>query len=222
MFSNSVSHVHPDAVDLFQTIQQIKHISLLICDVHDACTAHERNSRHLYAIVEDMCEHGIPVVIVAHYTSKFWRHPDIRDSLRCTDSITGHPFETNVGSTGLKVASTSAAFLRLADTWTDQDLDDAIREDMQHRLPYIAYPAEMHIEGESTLDGINDPEDETRYFGPETDGQQERDYLDELDLRGFPEQEAARRRAWLSIPREARAAIRRLHTMLGRAPQEVM
>jgi hypothetical protein len=170
MFPNSVLHIHPDAVDLYQAIQQIKHLSLLTCDVHDACTAHERNPRHVYSIVEDMCEHGIPVVMVSHYTSKFWRHPDIRDSLRCTDSITGHPFETHVGATGLMVASTSTAFLRLADSWTDQDLDDALREDMHHRLPYIAYPAEMHIEGESTLDGINDPEDETRYFGPETDG----------------------------------------------------
>jgi hypothetical protein len=120
------------------------------------------------------------------------------------------------------VASTSTAFHRLADSWSEEELMGAISEDLSQRLPYVAYPAEMHAEGTSTLDAVNGSEDEARYYGPETTGQQERDYLDEMELPGFPEQEAERRRAWLSLPREARAAIRRLHTMLGHAPNEVM
>jgi len=46
--------------------------------------------------------------------------------------------------------------------------------------------------------------------------------LDSLVLVGFPEEEYKRRKAWLSLPRTARAAIRRMHRMLSHKPKSVM
>lgn len=46
--------------------------------------------------------------------------------------------------------------------------------------------------------------------------------LEEMPLPGFPKDEAERRRLWAGIPRVARAAIRRLHIMLGHKPKEVL
>ena len=46
--------------------------------------------------------------------------------------------------------------------------------------------------------------------------------LDSLRLDGFPEHEQQRREAWLRLPREARASLRRLHTMIGHKPKAVM
>ena len=46
--------------------------------------------------------------------------------------------------------------------------------------------------------------------------------LEELPLAGFPTEEAERRREWLKLPREARAAIRQLHKVLGHKPRNVI
>ena len=46
--------------------------------------------------------------------------------------------------------------------------------------------------------------------------------MDSLILVGFPKEEYERRKAWLSLPRSARAAIRRMHRMLSHKPKSVM
>ena len=46
--------------------------------------------------------------------------------------------------------------------------------------------------------------------------------LDNLEFPRVPDKEAERRKAWLKIPRVARAALRRLHVALGHQPKAVM
>ena len=46
--------------------------------------------------------------------------------------------------------------------------------------------------------------------------------LEDLPLPGFPQEEAERRKAWSKLPLKARAAIRRLHEMLGHKPTSVV
>ena len=68
-----------------------------------------------------------------------------------------------------------------------------------------------------TLDGNYDDAD-TAYVpigDPSEQERREQELLDEMPLPGFPKDEADRRRSWSKIPRVARAAIRRLHVMLG-------
>ena len=52
--------------------------------------------------------------------------------------------------------------------------------------------------------------------------EREQEFLDSLKLVGFPDHEQARRDAWLKVPRPARAAVRRLHVMIGHKPRAVM
>ena len=52
--------------------------------------------------------------------------------------------------------------------------------------------------------------------------EQEQEMLDSMSFPGVPDTEQARRKAWLKIPRVARAAIRRLHAALGHQPKAVM
>ena len=97
-----------------------------------------------------------------------------------------------------------------------------------------AFPAEMQaeeIEEEEnadgspvSLDGVNDREDAEEFpFGdPSEAAQKEQEMLDEMPLPGFPIDEKERRAKWAQVPRKARAAIRRLHLMLGHRPKEVL
>ena len=59
-------------------------------------------------------------------------------------------------------------------------------------------------------------------MGPHLDPQaeQESELLDSLQMVGFPKDEEARRQAWMSLPRETRAAIRRLHHISGHKPKQ--
>ena len=61
-------------------------------------------------------------------------------------------------------------------------------------------------------------------MGPHLDPQaeQESELLDSLQMVRFPKDEEARRQAWMSLPRETRAAIRRLHHISGHKPISVM
>ena len=54
------------------------------------------------------------------------------------------------------------------------------------------------------------------------DAEKEQDYLDQLFPKGRTVHEATRRKEWLSLPRETRAAIRRLHKMMGHKPRSIM
>ena len=46
--------------------------------------------------------------------------------------------------------------------------------------------------------------------------------LDSLVFAGLPKDEYERRKAWMSLPRSARAAVRRMHRMLMHKPKSVM
>jgi hypothetical protein len=50
----------------------------------------------------------------------------------------------------------------------------------------------------------------------------EMELLDSLQMAGFPKDEEARRKAWMALPRAARAAIRRLHNISAHKPISVM
>ena len=114
----------------------------------------------------------------------------------------------------------------------------------------IAFPTEMEIETKQEQDTLDDPDDEAdeedeeapaagsnapldaqddeandaKAVGPSQDAQaeEESEFLDSLQMLGFPKDEQARRQAWMEIPRETRAAIRRLHHISGHKPVSVM
>ena len=46
--------------------------------------------------------------------------------------------------------------------------------------------------------------------------------MDQVRLDGFPPFEEDLRREWLALPRESRASIRSLHTMIGHKPKAVI
>ena len=69
-----------------------------------------------------------------------------------------------------------------------------------------------------------DEDDDSKPMGPHLDKQaeQESEFLDSLQMSGFPKDEAERRQAWMALPCETRAAIRRLHHISGHKPTSVM
>ena len=75
-----------------------------------------------------------------------------------------------------------------------------------------------------TLDGIYDEQDAAQIpcGEPSAAELREQQLLDEMPLPGFPKDEADRRKQWSKIPRVARAAIRRLHTLFGHSSKGVL
>ena len=74
------------------------------------------------------------------------------------------------------------------------------------------------------LDAQDDEADDMKAIGPRqaAHAEEESEFLDSLQMVGFPKDEQARRQAWMEIPRETRAAIRRLHHISGHKPVSVM
>ena len=127
-----------------------------------------------------------------------------------------------------------------------------IVQELRDRIAVRAYPAEMSREAaeeQGSLDALDDdapmapghvggdaprssgharpldtPEAETPAIGSvlSSAAEREQELLDSLRLVGFPDHEQARRDAWLKLPRSTRAAIRRLHVMIGHNPHAVM
>ena len=96
-----------------------------------------------------------------------------------------------------------------------------LRED---KMSYAAFPNEMleeAVDEGPTLDGILTAEDEISGLIDARE-EAEQHMLDEMPLPGFPRNEAERRQKWAALPRRTRAAIRRLHEMLGHKPKEVL
>ena len=94
-----------------------------------------------------------------------------------------------------------------------------------------AFPAEMVDElinereqFGSSMDAIYDETDVGEVpVGAQTHGEeQEIAMIEEIPLPGFPKNEAERRAKWARLPRRVRAAIRRLHVMLGHKPRNVL
>ena len=50
----------------------------------------------------------------------------------------------------------------------------------------------------------------------------EEELLEQIPVPGVPEDERARRKAWLALPRKARVAIRRMHEEWGHMPSSVI
>ena len=55
-----------------------------------------------------------------------------------------------------------------------------------------------------------------------TVAEDEMDFLDGLKLKGFPKDEAQRRKAWMELPRATGAAIRRMHHLIGHKSNSVL
>jgi len=103
---------------------------------------------------------------------------------------------------------------------------EAIVEELDHRTCCIAFPAEIaqeEAEELGTLDSVTNAEPQ-QVIGTELgeNAEQEQELLDSLTLDGFPAKEDERRKAWMSLPRATRAAIRRLHIMIGHKPKAVL
>ena len=114
----------------------------------------------------------------------------------------------------------------------------------------IAFPTEMEIETKQEQDTLDDPDEEAdeedeeapaagsnapldaqddeandaKAVGPSQDAQaeEESEFLDSLQMVGFPKDEQARRKAWMELPHDTRAAIRRLYHISGHKPVSVM
>ena len=50
----------------------------------------------------------------------------------------------------------------------------------------------------------------------------EQTFLDNVDVPGFPQDEAARRAGWRKLPQRVRVAVRRLHRQFGHVPNRVL
>ena len=72
------------------------------------------------------------------------------------------------------------------------------------------------------IDDGDEPEGQTVGSKLSKAAEREMELLDSLKLVGFPNSEQARREAWMKLPREARASIRRLHISIGHKPRAVM
>ena len=109
---------------------------------------------------------------------------------------------------------------------------EKIMSELQTNASYVAFPAEARVEesleqGPLDTPDDSDPEhraDDTFVVGTRLSEaeEQEQEMLDSMSFPGVPDTEQARRKAWLKIPRVARAAIRRLHVALGHQPKAVM
>ena len=103
----------------------------------------------------------------------------------------------------------------------------AVLKEHDDRTCYVAFAAEgaEEIADEmGPIDSIEDDNGTQEVFGKSLDDKAEREQemLDSLEIVGFPKEEAARRKAWMQLPRVTRASIRRLHKMLRHARVPVM
>ena len=106
----------------------------------------------------------------------------------------------------------------------------ALEKEAAHRSCLVAFAGEMAVEradDEGPIDGADDDDNPLAEAVPFVAKQldveeQEQEMLDSLVLVGVPKDEYQRRKAWLSLPRSARAAIRRMHRMWSHKPRSVM
>ena len=106
----------------------------------------------------------------------------------------------------------------------------ALEREAAHRSCLVAFAGEMAVEradDEGPIDGVDDDDNPLAKAVPPVANlpeaeEREQEMLDSLVLVGFPKDEYQRRKAWLSLPRSARAAIRRMHRMLSHKPRRVM
>ena len=117
------------------------------------------------------------------------------------------------------------------DQLTEYKLSEILRNgiDVQDdtKEMYNTFPAAMvgeENQEKGPIDAVLGPEDESSMttMAPTEASEREQAMLDELVLHGFPKDEQERRAKWAALPRKARAAIRRLHNMLGHKPKTVM
>ena len=100
--------------------------------------------------------------------------------------------------------------------------------ELQVRMTETAFPAELGIERNAEVGPIDAPDGDPEVPEqiPNTAGDETREVHDQTVEERVRMQstskETERHRIWLEFPREVRAAIRRLHTMVGHKPYEVM
>ena len=118
---------------------------------------------------------------------------------------------------------------------------DSLLQESDLRSCQVAFPPELEAETRMELDPLDaeddaagprtasipfdEPnDDDMKPMGTRLDdkAEQESELLDSLVMCGFPKDEAARLEAWMALPRETRAAIRRLHHISGHKPVTVM
>ena len=158
----------------------------------------------------------------------------------------GHSHQQIMGSNKFGLRSTQKAEwpLRMC-----RIILGGIVQELRDRIALRAFPAEMIREAAEEQGPLDDdapmisghagdgapkssghvnpldmPEAEAPAIGSvlSSAAEREQELLDSLRLVGFPDHEQARRDAWLKLPRSTRAAIRRLHVMIGHKPHAVM
>eukprot|EP00971_Amphidinium_carterae_P352490 6492618-Amphidinium_carterae.1 len=201
----------------------------------------ERHHAKLKEVVEASMEKGIPFLIIDECNTPRWKELQFQDSL--VDAITNEPVCFADGRGDVRFASCDKALLDRMCQWAYADevygyprsyadsaedsffhaFVDGITQAVSTRQAWAAFPAEMRMEqGEGEpLDSIVDEEDDANPIITEQ-AEQEAEVLENLPMPGHPQEESERRRKWLSLPRTVRAAIRRLHRMLGYKPSAVL
>ena len=79
---------------------------------------------------------------------------------------------------------------------------------------------EVHGDGEP-FDALWDSEDRAQ-ANPVEKLISEETLIDEVEIRGLPQDEAERRRQWRKLPARVRIAVRRLHRQFGHVPRQAM
>ena len=102
----------------------------------------------------------------------------------------------------------------------------ACEDELDTRTAFTAFPAEMVQEELEERGPLDSPDDDGELPVPGdrlgNKAEEEQEFLDGLKLDGFPQNEQERRELWMKLPRETRAAIRRLHHMIGHKPNSVL
>ena len=189
------------------------------------------------------------MLILDHAETARWKHPEMNlvDLADLANKESGESVNMYHGQGNVSFLTDSSVLAQRLLAWFNEgdkhtcprslkdlppEVMTTILSDYLHDNDHLAdmchaFPAEVRaeeLEEGGTLDGVYGQEDEADApFGDVTELElAEQQMLDEMPLPGFPKDEAERRRKWAAIPRQARAAIRRVHAMTGHKPRDVL
>ena len=106
-------------------------------------------------------------------------------------------------------------------------LSASIKE-LDDRSCRVAFAGEIMKKDRQELGPLDVPEEDADDTPPPIGtnlskvAEDEMEFLDSLKIEGFPEGEAQRRKAWIELPRATRAAIRRMHHLIGHKSHSVL
>ena len=198
---------------------------------------------------EQQLMNGKVILILDDNHTRRWEAPEWQEMMYLENSLTGETVERTCCRGDLSFMTDSPYLKEKIEQWSSTDnrhvcprsIDDcrdedsgfgrvlleAMAEHCEDGEAYAAFPADMmqeEHEERGPIDSIEGPEDTRMPLTGEPTPleEEEQNLLDEMPLPGMPKDEAERRRLWAGVPRRARAAIRRMHRMIGHKPKEVL